>query len=77
MILTMKEATVTPRTAHGAVQGRYVIRERQAGRELVIAPDTSWEAISQRAGGRELSTEEWDQFIRENGPDMLPADPEG
>lgn len=43
----------------------------------LIAPDTSWEAISQRAGGHELTTEEWDQFIRKSGPDMLPADPEG
>ncbi len=77
MILIMPEAIDTHVQLTGAVQGRYVIRERQAGGELIIAPDTSWEAISQRAGGHELSTEEWDQFICENGPDMLPADPEG
>jgi hypothetical protein len=61
----------------GAVEGRYVIRDRRAGGELLIAPDASWEAISERAGGRELSSKEWDEFIREHGCEMLPADGEG
>jgi hypothetical protein len=57
--------------------GRYVIRDRRPDGELVIAPDTSWEAISERAGGRELTGEEWDEFMREHGSEMLPADGEG
>jgi hypothetical protein len=54
-----------------------VIRDRRPDGELVIAPDTSWEAISERAGGRELTPEEWDQFLREHGSEMLPPDGEG
>ena len=51
----VKEAIDTDRVQlTGAVEGHYVIRDRRPGGELVIAPDTSWDAISQRAGGREL-----------------------
>jgi hypothetical protein len=34
----------------GAVEGRYVIRDRRAGGELVIVPDTSIEAIRDEQG---------------------------
>jgi len=61
----------------GAVSGRYVIRDRGPAGELVIAPDTSWEAINERAGGRELTRDEWQAFLEEHGPYMLPADGEG
>jgi len=61
----------------GAVEGRYVIRDRRPDGELVIAPDTCWEAISERAGGRELTPQEWEEFIAEHGPEMLPPDGEG
>jgi hypothetical protein len=61
----------------GAVEGRYVIRDRRPDGELVIAPDTSWEAISERAGGEELMSKQWDEFIVEHGSEMLPPDGEG
>jgi hypothetical protein len=78
MIMSVKEATDTERVQlTGAVEGRYVIRDRRPDGELVIAPDTSWEAISERAGGRELTPEEWDEFMREHGSEMLPPDGEG
>jgi hypothetical protein len=74
----VKEAIDTERVqVTGAVQGRYVIREHRADGELVIAPDTSWQAISDRAGGRELTPEEWQAFLDEYGPEMLPPDGEG
>ena len=78
MMVSVKEATETERVQlTGAVEDRYVIRDRRPDGELVIAPDTSWEAISERAGGRELTAEEWDEFTREHGFEMLPADGEG
>jgi hypothetical protein len=78
MMVSVKEAIETERIQlTGAVEGRYVIRDRRPDGELVIAPDTSWEAISERAGGRELTAEEWDGFMREHGSEMLPPDGEG
>lgn len=77
-MMSVKEATETQRVQlTGAVEGRYVIRDRRPGGELVIAPDTSWPAISERAGGRELPPEEWDAFVGEHGSEMLPRDGEG
>jgi hypothetical protein len=78
MMSLVKEAIETERVhVTGAVEGRYVIRDRRPGGELVIAPDTSWEAISERAGGRELTPDEWERFIAEHGSEMLPPDGEG
>jgi hypothetical protein len=78
MMVSVKEATETDRVQlTGAVEGRYVIRDRRPDGELVIAPDTSWETIAERAGGRELTPEEWDEFLREHGSEMLPPDGEG
>jgi hypothetical protein len=61
----------------GAVEGHDVIRDRRPDGELVIAPDNSWAAIAERAGGREMTPEEWEEFMREYGPQMLPPDGEG
>lgn len=61
----------------GAVNGHYVIRDRRPDGEIVLAPDTSWQAIADRAGGRELTPEEWESFKQEHSPHMLPADGEG
>jgi hypothetical protein len=75
---TMAEATKTEHVQlTGAVEGRYVIRDRRADGELVIAPDTSIEAIRAETGMRKLNPEEWDEFMREHGPGMLPPDGEG
>jgi len=45
----------------GAVEGRYIIRDRRADGELGVRP---------------LTTEEWDEVLEEHGPDMLPPDGE-
>jgi hypothetical protein len=60
----------------GDINGRYVVTERRAGGELTLAPDTSWSAIVERSGGRELTSEESAEFQREYGPLMLPPDDE-
>jgi hypothetical protein len=60
----------------GAVEGRYVIRDRRAGGELVIVPDTSIEAIRDELGVRSLTSEEWDEVLEEHGPELLPPDGE-
>jgi hypothetical protein len=54
-----------------------VTRDRRPDGDLVIAPDTSWEAISKRAGGLEMTPDRWDKFLREHGSEMLPPDREG
>jgi len=46
-------------------------------RPSVTPTDTSWKAIQQRLGTRSATKEEWENFIREHGPDMLPPDGEG
>jgi hypothetical protein len=61
----------------GAVEGRYVIRDRRADGELTIVPDTTWAAMLERSGGRNATPEEWDAFMSEYGPQMLPPDREG
>jgi hypothetical protein len=60
----------------GDINGRYVVTERRPGGELTLAPDTSWAAIVERSGGRELTSEESAEFQREYGPLMLPPDGE-
>jgi hypothetical protein len=59
----------------GDINSRYVA-ERRPGGELTLAPDTSWAAIVERSGGRELTLEESTEFQREYGPLMLPPDGE-
>jgi hypothetical protein len=74
----MAEAIKTERVqVTGAVEGHYVIRDRRPDGEIVIAPDNSWAAITERAPGREATPKEWDEFMREHGPQMLPPDGEG
>jgi hypothetical protein len=53
-----------------------MIRDRPDD-EFVMALDTYWESISERAGGEELTPEEWDDFLREHSSEMLPPDGEG
>jgi hypothetical protein len=78
MMISVKEAIDSEHVqVTGAVEGRYVIRDRRPDGELVIAPDTSIEAIRDELGVRELTHEEWEEFMREHGPEMLPPDGEG
>lgn len=60
----------------GAVSGRYVIHERRVGGELLIAPDTSAAAMGERLGLREATADEFAQFVREHGSQLLPPDGE-
>ncbi len=60
----------------GDINGRYVVTDQRAGGELTLVPDTSWEAILERSGGREMTSEESAQFWREHEPHMLPPDDE-
>jgi hypothetical protein len=58
--------------------GEYVVttEERPDG-SLTLVPDTSWKAIRERSGAREATKEEWEDFLAEHGPHMLPPDGEG
>jgi hypothetical protein len=60
----------------GDINGRYIVTGRRAGGELTLVPDTSWAAILERSGGRELTTEESAEFWRKYGPQMLASDGE-
>ncbi len=60
----------------GDINGRYVVTDQRAGGELTLVPDTSWEAILERSGGREMTPEESAGFWREHEPHMLPPDDE-
>lgn len=74
----MAEAVNTERAQlAGAAEGHNVIRDGRPNGEIVIAPDTSWGSIAERGGGREATPEEWEEFMRECGPQMLPPDGEG
>lgn len=60
----------------GAVVGRYVITDRRPTGELTLVPDTSAEAISERAGLLDPTPEQAKAFWREHEPHMLPPDDE-
>jgi hypothetical protein len=60
----------------GDINGRYVVTNQRAGGELTLVPDTSWEAILERAGARDPTPEEAAEFWREHEPHMLPPDDE-
>ena len=85
----MKRPTTTDRSAiiplveqpthiklSGDIEGAYVVTERRPGGELVIAPDTSFEAMLERTGSRVATPEEFAAFEAEHGP-FLPPDGEG
>jgi hypothetical protein len=60
----------------GAVNGRYVITDRRPTGELTLAPDTSADAIRERAGLLDPTSEQSEAFWREHEPHMLPPDDE-
>jgi hypothetical protein len=64
-------------TLSGDIAGEYVVEDRRPDGRLILAPDTSWEAIRRRGGGRELTDEEHHAFLAEHGSHMLPPDNEG
>jgi hypothetical protein len=60
----------------GDINGRYVVTDRRASGELTLVPDTSAEAIRERAGLLDPTPEQAEAFWRDNEPHMLPADDE-
>lgn len=64
-------------TLSGDVNGDYVVEDRQPDGRLVLVPDTSIAAIRKRLGTRAMTSQESEEFWREYGPLMLPADGEG
>lgn len=64
-------------TLSGDIAGEYVVADRQPNGRLVLVPDTSWKAILARSGARELTDRQWQDFLAEYGPHMLPPDAEG
>lgn len=60
----------------GAVSGRYVITDRRPTGELTLVPDTSAEAIRDRAGLLDPTPEQSAAFWDEHEPHMLPPDDE-
>lgn len=64
-------------TLSGDINGKYVVRDRRPDGELVIAPETEWEAMLSRAGGRDATPDEVAEFLREHEHEMLPPDGEG
>jgi hypothetical protein len=60
----------------GAVNGRCVITDRRPTGELTLAPDTSADAIRERAGLLDSTPEQSEAFWREHEPHMLPPDDE-
>lgn len=55
----------------------YVVAEERPDGSLTLVPDTSWKAIKERSGARDATKEEWESFMQEHGPNMLPPDGEG
>jgi len=64
-------------TLSGDIAGDYVVKDEGPGGELTLVPDTSWKAILARSGGKELTPQQWEDFLAEHGPHMLPPDSEG
>jgi hypothetical protein len=64
-------------TLSGDIAGEYVVEDRRPDGRLLLAPDTSWDAILRRGEGRELTDEEYQAFLAKHGPHLLPPDDEG
>jgi len=64
-------------TREDGTSSRFVLEEEHEDGSILLKPDTSWPAIRDRAGMRDLTLGEWDEFLAEHGPGMLPADGEG
>lgn len=64
-------------TLSGDIAGEYVVVEQSPDGELTLAPDTSARAIRARGNARQLTESEWQEFLAEYGPHMLPSDDEG
>ena len=68
----MKEERVEHITLTGDRSGEYVVIEERTDGSLVVAPDTSLEAIRKRSGTRAMTPEEFEEHFGD-----LPSDGEG
>ena len=59
-------------TREDGASSRYVLEEERDDGSLVLSPDTSYEAILERAPGRPLTEEEFEELFGD-----LPRDGEG
>jgi hypothetical protein len=73
MQLVSKQAHVV---LSGDINGRYVVKDRRDTGELTLVPDTSLEAISERAGLVAPTPAQAEAFWREHEAEMLPPDDE-
>lgn len=69
-------------TLSGDRAGEYVIEEERPDGRLVLVPKdayptVTWAEMLKRSGGRELTSEEFEQFMAEHGPHMGAPDGEG
>lgn len=64
-------------TLSGDIAGDYVVEDRRPDGRLILVPDTSAEALRARGASRSLTEREWQGFLAEYGPHMLPPDDEG
>ena len=70
----VKRETVTVTRPDGT-SNRFVIEEERNDGAILLRPDTSFEAIEERAGGgRAMTSEEFERLI---APHVLPPDGEG
>jgi hypothetical protein len=68
----VKEGPVEHVTLTGDRSGEYVLIEERTDRSLVVAPDTSIQAIRRRAGTRPMTSAEFQQHLGN-----FPSDREG
>jgi hypothetical protein len=63
----------------GGLEGDFVVTEERGDGEFVIVrePEPSLKGLREGDGSRDLTDEEWRDFIAEHGPHMLPPDGEG
>ena len=64
----MNKPTTSPQPARvtlteAGVAGDYVVVERKPDGSVLLAPDTSIEAISRRLGGRPMTPEEYEEHV--------------
>lgn len=63
-------------TVLGDRNGRFVIEEELPDGRLVIRPEAE-PSVSQARPGRAMTQDEFEAFMAEHGPHMLPGDDEG
>jgi hypothetical protein len=63
-------------TLTGDIVGEYIVEDKRPDGRLVLAPDT-YPTVVPTFSGRRMTPAEFDKFMAEHGPHMLPPDGEG